>query len=197
MHLHNIAHQLSPSILDAAPPAGVPVVQTLHDYKLTCPTYLHRTPAARSASAARAGAAWQLRDPPLQRRQRAAERGERARGDVAPGAPDSYDRSTCSSARARSSRASAQEFGVPAERLALVPHFIYAVRLPNAARGRRLRALRRAAVEEKGARHAARSAGAHARASTRARRRGPGSRGARGAGARRWGSAIARASPAT
>src|SRR5262249_17892080 len=37
VHLHNIAHQLSPSILDAAREAGVPVVQSLHDYKLTCP----------------------------------------------------------------------------------------------------------------------------------------------------------------
>lgn len=45
VHLHNYAHQLSPSILDAAREARVPVVQTLHDYKLTCPVYLHRTPA--------------------------------------------------------------------------------------------------------------------------------------------------------
>jgi glycosyltransferase involved in cell wall biosynthesis len=42
-HLHNIAHQLSPSILDALGEADVPVVQTLHDYKLTCPVYTHRT----------------------------------------------------------------------------------------------------------------------------------------------------------
>jgi glycosyltransferase involved in cell wall biosynthesis len=42
-HLHNIAHQLSPSILDALREADIPVVQTLHDYKLTCPVYTHRT----------------------------------------------------------------------------------------------------------------------------------------------------------
>ena len=38
-HLHNIAHQLSPSILYGLKSRGVPVVQTLHDYKLVCPNY--------------------------------------------------------------------------------------------------------------------------------------------------------------
>jgi glycosyltransferase involved in cell wall biosynthesis len=38
-HLHNIAHQISPSILDSLKKFGIPVVQTLHDYKLVCPTY--------------------------------------------------------------------------------------------------------------------------------------------------------------
>ena len=38
-HLHNIAHQLSPSILTPLKDFGLPVVQTLHDYKLICPTY--------------------------------------------------------------------------------------------------------------------------------------------------------------
>lgn len=38
-HLHNIAHQLSPSILFGLGARGVPVVQTLHDYKLVCPNY--------------------------------------------------------------------------------------------------------------------------------------------------------------
>jgi glycosyltransferase involved in cell wall biosynthesis len=39
-HLHNIAHQLSPSIIRVLKGAGLPVVQTLHDYKLACPAYL-------------------------------------------------------------------------------------------------------------------------------------------------------------
>lgn len=39
IHAHNIYHQLSPSIIDAAREAGVPVVMTLHDYKLVCPNY--------------------------------------------------------------------------------------------------------------------------------------------------------------
>ena len=39
-HLHNIAHQISPSIIGVLNKFGVPVVQTLHDYKLACPAYL-------------------------------------------------------------------------------------------------------------------------------------------------------------
>ncbi len=39
-HLHNIAHQLSPSIIRVLSGSGIPVVQTLHDYKLACPAYL-------------------------------------------------------------------------------------------------------------------------------------------------------------
>lgn len=39
IHAHNIYHQLSPSVLDAAREAKVPVVMTLHDYKLICPNY--------------------------------------------------------------------------------------------------------------------------------------------------------------
>lgn len=39
VHLHNVYHQLSPSILRPIAEAGVPVVMTLHDYKLACPTY--------------------------------------------------------------------------------------------------------------------------------------------------------------
>jgi glycosyltransferase involved in cell wall biosynthesis len=40
-HLHNIYHQLTPSIIAALSDAGVPVVMTLHDYKLICPNYDH------------------------------------------------------------------------------------------------------------------------------------------------------------
>jgi len=40
VHCHNIYHQLTPSIIGAAKALGVPVVLTLHDYKLVCPTYL-------------------------------------------------------------------------------------------------------------------------------------------------------------
>ncbi len=41
VHLHDIHHQLSPSVIDAAARAGVPTVMTLHNYKLTCPTFRH------------------------------------------------------------------------------------------------------------------------------------------------------------
>lgn len=36
-HIHGIAHETSPSILGAIKAAGIPIVQTLHDYKLLCP----------------------------------------------------------------------------------------------------------------------------------------------------------------
>ena len=39
-HLHNIYHQLSPSVLAPLRELGVPIVMTLHDYKLICPSYL-------------------------------------------------------------------------------------------------------------------------------------------------------------
>lgn len=39
VHCHNIYHQLTPSIIGAAKKLGVPVVLTLHDYKIVCPTY--------------------------------------------------------------------------------------------------------------------------------------------------------------
>jgi len=38
-HLHNIYHQLSPSILPVLKKINVPVVMTLHDFKLLCPNY--------------------------------------------------------------------------------------------------------------------------------------------------------------
>jgi glycosyltransferase involved in cell wall biosynthesis len=38
-HLHNIYHQITPSIIPVLKRAGVPVVMTLHDYKLICPNY--------------------------------------------------------------------------------------------------------------------------------------------------------------
>jgi len=40
IHVHNIYHQLSPSILVEAKKRQIPVIMTLHDYKLICPNYL-------------------------------------------------------------------------------------------------------------------------------------------------------------
>jgi glycosyltransferase involved in cell wall biosynthesis len=42
-HLHNIYHQLSPSLVIALARRGVPMVQSLHDYKIICPAYLLMT----------------------------------------------------------------------------------------------------------------------------------------------------------
>jgi len=39
IHLHNIYHQISPSILPAAKERGIPVVMTAHDYHLIAPNY--------------------------------------------------------------------------------------------------------------------------------------------------------------
>ena len=39
VHLHNFAHQISPSILDVLEDFGIPAVMTMHDYKLVCPSY--------------------------------------------------------------------------------------------------------------------------------------------------------------
>lgn len=39
VHLHNIYHQLSPSVITPPRAAGIPTVMTLHDYKLICPSY--------------------------------------------------------------------------------------------------------------------------------------------------------------
>ena len=40
IHAHNIYHQLSPAILIEAKKRKIPVIMTLHDYKLACPNYL-------------------------------------------------------------------------------------------------------------------------------------------------------------
>lgn len=39
IHIHNIYHQISPSILDVAHDYKIPVLMHLHDYKLICPNY--------------------------------------------------------------------------------------------------------------------------------------------------------------
>lgn len=39
VHLHNVYHQLSPSVLRPLGRLGVASAMTLHDYKLVCPTY--------------------------------------------------------------------------------------------------------------------------------------------------------------
>ena len=39
-HLHNVYHQLTPSIIPVLKKHGVKVVLTLHDCKLICPSYL-------------------------------------------------------------------------------------------------------------------------------------------------------------
>lgn len=40
VHIHNIYHQISPSILPEVKKRGIPIVMTVHDWKLICPNYL-------------------------------------------------------------------------------------------------------------------------------------------------------------
>lgn len=46
VHLQNIYHHISPAILPAIKKRDIPIVQTLHDYKLICPNYLLYTKQA-------------------------------------------------------------------------------------------------------------------------------------------------------
>ena len=39
VHLNNFAHQISPSVLDVLKKHNIPVVMTMRDYKMVCPTY--------------------------------------------------------------------------------------------------------------------------------------------------------------
>jgi glycosyltransferase involved in cell wall biosynthesis len=39
LHCHNIYHQLTPSIINAASRVNIPIILTLHDYKIVCPVY--------------------------------------------------------------------------------------------------------------------------------------------------------------
>ena len=40
VHIHNIYHQISPSILPPIKKRNIPIIMTVHDYKLICPDYL-------------------------------------------------------------------------------------------------------------------------------------------------------------
>ncbi len=40
VHMNNINFQLTPSITDAVKKRGIPLVQTVHDYQMTCPNHL-------------------------------------------------------------------------------------------------------------------------------------------------------------
>lgn len=39
VHLNNFAHQISPSILNVIKRHNIPVIMTMHDYKMVCPSY--------------------------------------------------------------------------------------------------------------------------------------------------------------
>ncbi len=78
VHLHNIAHHFSTSILDELGRAGVPVVQTVHDFEAPLSDVPHALPW-RGVRALRRRQRRALRHPSLQSRLALAERGERRR----------------------------------------------------------------------------------------------------------------------
>ncbi len=39
VHVHGLYHQLTPSVLEPIAAAGIPIVYTMHDFKLLCPAY--------------------------------------------------------------------------------------------------------------------------------------------------------------
>ena len=124
VHLHNIAHQLSPSILEPIRDAGLPAVQSLHDYKLTCPTYLHRTPAGEICERCKGGRYVQC----VIHRCNAGSVSMSLVNAVEAwwhGMRHSYDTVDVFLCPSAFQYAKCLEFGVPAERLALVPHFVY------------------------------------------------------------------------
>lgn len=75
VHAHNVYHQLSPSVLHAAARRGIPVVLTMHDYKLACPTY-QLLDDGRPCTACVTGGPWQAA-------RRACRDGSRAASTVA------------------------------------------------------------------------------------------------------------------
>jgi len=58
IHVHGIYHHLTNAILAPARQRGVPIVYTLHDYKLICPAYHFYTPQNGVCERCRGGQQW-------------------------------------------------------------------------------------------------------------------------------------------
>jgi len=58
IHTHGLYHHLTNAILAPARRRGVPIVYTLHDYKLICPAYHFYTPKAGVCEDCRGGKQW-------------------------------------------------------------------------------------------------------------------------------------------
>jgi glycosyltransferase involved in cell wall biosynthesis len=121
-HLHNIAHQLSPSILAPLARAGVPIVQTMHDYKLLCPVYTFRS-RGEICERCRNGHFWNAvarrcnaDSLPLSLTSAAEATVHRVLG--------SYKKVHVFHCPSLFEMAKMMEHGVPRERLAFVPHFV-------------------------------------------------------------------------
>ena len=147
-HLHNIAHQLSPSILDALAQRRVPVVQTMHDYKLLCPVYTFRS-RGETCERCRGGRYWHVA-------------ARRCNADSLPLSATNmveayvhafrrtYDRVHVFHCPSLFVVAKMLEFGVPRERIAFVPHFVDAAAFTPAFGGGRYAFFAGRLAEEKG-----------------------------------------------
>jgi len=58
-HVHSIYHHLSPSVLQTLKDFNLPVMMTLHDYKLVCPNYIFLDGKRRVCEACRGKHFWQ------------------------------------------------------------------------------------------------------------------------------------------
>jgi glycosyltransferase involved in cell wall biosynthesis len=125
VHLHNFAHQLSPSILDALAEFPGPVVQTLHDYKLTCPTYLHRTAAGEICERCKGGRVWNC----VVHRCNAGSVSRSLVNAIEVGfhrARHTYDRIDLFLCPSRFVHDKCAEHGIALERLQVLPNFLFA-----------------------------------------------------------------------
>ena len=147
-HLHNIAHQLSPSILDALAAHQVPIVQTMHDYKLLCPVYTFRS-RGETCERCRGGQYWHV----VERRCNAGSLPLSATNMVEAYVHAwrrTYDRVHVFHCPSLFVLAKMLEFGVPRERLAFVPHFVDATAFTPAFGGGRYAFFAGRLAEEKG-----------------------------------------------
>ncbi len=147
-HLHNIAHQLSPSILDALARHGVPIVHTLHDYKLLCPVYTFRS-NGEVCERCKGGRYWHV----AQRRCNAGSLPLSITNMVEASVHSflqSYRRVHVFHCPSLFVLAKMLEFGVPRERLAFVPHYVDVRRYVPAFSGGRYALFVGRLAEEKG-----------------------------------------------
>ena len=147
-HLHNIAHQLSPSILGPLARAGIPIVQTMHDYKLACPVYTFRS-RGEVCERCKGGRYWNA----VRRRCNADSLAlslTSAAEAAVHRALGSYRRVHVFHCPSLFEMAKLMEHGVPRERLAFVPHFVDAAAYAPAFGGGRYALFAGRLSEEKG-----------------------------------------------
>jgi glycosyltransferase involved in cell wall biosynthesis len=58
VHVHGLYQQLTPSVLEPAVERGIPIVYTVHDYKLLCPAYFLYTEELGKCDRCARGGAW-------------------------------------------------------------------------------------------------------------------------------------------